>query len=155
MVRWCEDSLKYEADPRQVERLVEECGLIGAKSVATPSTKPTFAELENDSELKPELHKAFRGAAARANYISADRIDAQFACKEICRFMAKPIVYAFKALKRLCRYLVGALRLVYVFPKQKVECVDIYVDADWAGCPRTRKSTSGGAVMLGKHSLKH
>ena len=69
--------------------------------------------------------------------------------------MATPTVHAFQALKRLCRYLVGAPRLVYEFPLQTVDSIDIYVDTDWAGCPRTRKSTSGGAVMLGKQVLKH
>jgi hypothetical protein len=30
----------------------------------------------------------------------------------------------------------------------------VYVDTDWAGCARTRKSTSGGCVMLGGHMVK-
>ena len=30
VIRWCEDRIEYEADPRQVERLVAECGLEGA-----------------------------------------------------------------------------------------------------------------------------
>ncbi len=30
----------------------------------------------------------------------------------------------------------------------------MYTDTDWAGCPRTRKSTSGGCIMLGSHALK-
>ena len=33
--------------------------------------------------------------------------------------------------------------------------LDVYSDSDWAGCPRTRRSTSGGAIMLGTHLLKH
>ena len=32
--------------------------------------------------------------------------------------------------------------------------VDVYVDSDYAGCPRTRKSTSGGCVMMGSHLIK-
>ena len=39
VIRWCADSIEYEADPRQVERLVAECGLEGAKSVVTPGVK--------------------------------------------------------------------------------------------------------------------
>ena len=37
---------------------------------------------------------------------------------------------------------------------QDISDVDIYTDTDWAGCPRTRKSTSGGCVMLGTHLIK-
>ena len=25
---------------------------------------------------------------------------------------------------------------------------------DWAGCPRTRKSTTGGMIMVGSHAIK-
>jgi len=32
--------------------------------------------------------------------------------------------------------------------------VDVYVDADHAGCLRTKESTSGGCVMVGTHLLK-
>ncbi len=81
VVRWCEDRIEYEADPRQVERLISECGLTGANSVATPGVKPTFQKLEEDVELPAHLNTAFRGAAARGNYLAADRLDAQFACK--------------------------------------------------------------------------
>ena len=40
-------------------------------------------------------------------------------------------------------------------PRQELSAIDVYVDTDWAGCARTRKSTSGGAVMLGRHTIKH
>ena len=36
VIRWTPDGVEYEADPRQVERLLEETGLEGANSVATP-----------------------------------------------------------------------------------------------------------------------
>ena len=32
--------------------------------------------------------------------------------------------------------------------------IEVYVDSDWAGCPSTRKSTSGGFLVLGKHLVK-
>ena len=31
----------------------------------------------------------------------------------------------------------------------------VYTDADWGGCKKTRKSTSGGVVMRGKHCIKY
>jgi len=30
----------------------------------------------------------------------------------------------------------------------------VFVDSDWAGCPATRKSTSGGFLVIGKHIVK-
>ena len=32
--------------------------------------------------------------------------------------------------------------------------INVYSDTDWAGCPRTRKSTSGGCLMVGNHVIK-
>ncbi len=155
VTRWCDNRIEYEADPRQVERLVAECGLEGAKGVATPGVKATFKKLEEDTDLPEHLTTAFRGSAARANYLSADRLDLQFACKEVCRWMARPTAHAWEALKRVCRYLNRAPRLVYEFRQQSVSHVEVYTDTDWAGCPKTRKSTSGGCVMLGEHAVKH
>ena len=75
IIRWCDDRVEYEADPRQVEQLVAECGLQGAKPVATPSVKVSFSELESDEPLPRNIHTAFRGVAARVNYLVAVRTD--------------------------------------------------------------------------------
>ena len=58
------------------------------------------------------------------------------------------------ALKRLGRYLGGRPRLVFKYAFQSADTVDCYSDTDWAGCPKTRKSTSGGVILLGEHILK-
>ena len=154
VIRWTDQGIEYEADPRQSEKLVTECGMAGTNSVATPGVRLSFDQLEKDTELPANLHTAFRGSAARANYLAADRLDCQFAAKEICRWMAKPTRAAWEALKRLCRYLVGLPRAVFHYKWQTVDQVDVYTDTDWAGCPRTRKSTSGGCVILGTHPIK-
>ena len=39
IVRWCDDCLLYEADPRHVEKLLREAGLENCKSVTTPGVK--------------------------------------------------------------------------------------------------------------------
>ena len=66
VVRWTKEGLEYEADPRQIERFISECGLDGSKSVTTPGVKASFTELEEDVVLPSQLHTAFRGAAAGA-----------------------------------------------------------------------------------------
>ncbi len=141
VIRWCDGHIEYEADPRQVERLVAECGLTGSKPVATPGVKPTFRELEEDKELPRDLHTAFRGAAARGNYLSADRLDGQFACKEVCRWMAHPTLQAWRALKRVCRFLNGVPRLVYKYPQQSVSVYTSTPNTDCCGYRYTRNVT--------------
>ena len=154
VIRWGENGIEYEADPRQAEKLISECGMADSNPTATPGVRVSFDEAESDTPLPEKLHSAFRGAAARANYLAMDRLDCQFAGKEICRWMAKPTEGAWKALKRLCRYLVGLPRMIFHYKWQRVKVADVYTDTDWAGCPRTRKSTSGGCVLLGAHTIK-
>ena len=46
-------------------------------------------------------------------------------------------------------------RLVWRFDyQQSISTQDIYSDANWAQCRRTRKSSSGGAAMWGTHCVK-
>ncbi len=93
---------------------------------------------------------------ARANFLSADRPDISFAVKELCRAMSKPTQLDWDALKRLGRYLLGKPRLVWYYGWQApTEELTLMTDSDWAGCLRTRKSTSGGVVYRGDHVLKH
>ena len=69
--------------------------------------------------------------------------------------MANPTEPCWKAMKRVGRFLVRCPHMVYRMPHQSAEAIDVYTDTDWAGCPRTRKSTSGGCVMVGHHAIKH
>ena len=92
---------------------------------------------------------------ARANFLASDRPDIAFAVKELCRSMSSPALRDEEAFKRLARYLLGRPRLVWHFGWQKKPAhVDIWSDSDWAGCVKTRRSTTGGAMMRGWHVLK-
>ena len=155
IVRWTEEGLEYEGDPRHVEKLLLELGLKGAKPVSTPGVKASMEQHHADEALPDSKVTHFRGLAARSNYLSADKPNCKFSAKEVCRSMAKPTKLSVEGFKPLGRYLCGQKRLVYVYRWQdQVDAVDVYVDTDHAGCLRTRKSTSGGCVMLGAHLLK-
>ena len=39
VITWYDDRIEYEADPRQAERLINECGLTGANAMATPGCR--------------------------------------------------------------------------------------------------------------------
>ena len=92
---------------------------------------------------------------ARANLLASDRPDIAFAVKELCRAMSSPTTRDSDALKRLARYLLGRPRVIMHLGWQDTPgALDVYTDSDWAGCVRTRKSTSGGAVLRGRHVLK-
>ena len=78
-----------------------------------------------------------------------------YAVKELCGGMAKPTKGHWLKLKRLGRYLIESGRTIMRYDWQGQEHeVTGYSDSDWAGCRVTRKSTSGGAIMIGGHFIK-
>ena len=68
--------------------------------------------------------------------------------------MSEPTEAAWRALRRVCRYLVGLPRMIFHCRWRTVEHVDVYTDTDWAGCPRARGSASGGCVFLTAQPIK-
>ena len=45
VVKWTDLGVEYEADPRQAERLISECGLDGSKVMSTPGVRETAKEV--------------------------------------------------------------------------------------------------------------
>ena len=98
----------------------------------------------------------YRALSARMLYLSMDRPEIAYAAKELCRHFAHPTKTGVEALKRAARFLVGLPRLVWNFPFQRpTDDMTVYVDTDFGGCQTTRRSTSGGIAMRGKHPIKH
>ncbi len=91
----------------------------------------------------------FRAATATGNYLGQDRMDMQYVAKEISRFMSKPEEQGWKEAKRLARNLKDHRKVVLEYKYEELpKNVVIWSDADFAGCGRTRKSTSGGVAKL-------
>ena len=153
MVRANDAGWEYECDQRHVEIILEHLRLTEAKPLGTPGVEDTTAKnSEDDAEIPLSAPEAslYRAVVARANYISQDRPDLQYAVKELCRRISDPREASMMKLKRLGRYLKGQPRVVSLFPWQESQqCIDVYTDANWAGCRASRKSTSGGAILLG------
>ncbi len=126
-------------------------------SACSPGTSSKdFDAPPGEEDVRTErTARLFRSFAARANYLALDRPDISQATKELCRRMSAPKSADLRALARVARYLAGAGRVIYEYPWQSCPVLRVYTDLDFAGCIATRLSTSGGAVMLGSHLLKH
>jgi hypothetical protein len=146
VVEWTK-GIRYEADQRHGEVVVREAGLLeGSRSVSTPGVKELKEAAEGFSA------SSYRSVAARSNYLAQDRPDIQYAAKEVCRSMSDPKREDWLLVKRLSRYLLGSGRLVARFDRPSN--IVVWTDSDYAGCAQTRKSTSGGVLMLGQHCIK-
>ena len=68
--------------------------------------------------------------------------------------MQQPNTKHMQALKLLVRFLKGSPRCLVVYARQAEQLVvNVYSDSDWAGCTKTRRSTSSSYVMLGDHLI--
>ena len=154
-IRWAQRGLEYEPDQRHAELIIRDMGMRKAHQAPIPGIAATKAE-ERQYAQSPQLNckdaTAFRGLAARLNYLALDRPELQFAAKETSKKMAQPREADWLKLKRVARYLVGAPTLHQVFEWQEAPTLlHTYTDSDWAGDRETRKSTSGGAATWGQH----
>ena len=108
-----------------------------------------------DTPLEPAEHAKYRTAVGKLLWLAFFRPDCSYAVKELSRDVKSPTLESLAKLKHLLRYIVGTKQSVLrLRPSQMLadwRCtLDIacYVDSDWAGCSRTRKSTSGSTVQV-------
>ena len=111
-------------------------------------------KLEELTEEQNAERASLRSDAMVAAYLSLDRPELLFSVKEVTRGMSNPQEREVQLFKRIVRYLKRATRMAQRFDWQpRPSCLDVNSDSDFAGCRRTRKSTSGVAIMMGKHCI--
>ena len=111
---------------------------------------------ESGEKLDSAEHGLYRTMVGCLLYLSCwSRPDISFAVSELSRFVSEPCHQHMVAVKHLLRYLKGTKELGLIYSKptglgltDKADLLWGYVDSDWAGCPDSRKSTSGYVLML-------
>ena len=85
------EGIKYEADPRHIEIIIDHLGFKDAKLVSSPGTSEEgHTQLEHEEQLGSKEISQYRAIVARCNYIAPDRPDIAYAVKELARHMANP-----------------------------------------------------------------
>ena len=159
VITWEESGIRYEADPRHAELVIQDLGLKGGRISATPGSTTKF-DVRDESERNPLMAgpdaTRYRAVTARQHFLAQDRTDIQHATKEVSRCMSAPRVGDLDALKHIGSYLLHQPVATYLYELKKNEPSEltVYSDTDWAGCRSTRKSTSGGIILHGGHFIK-
>ena len=94
-----ERGILYQHDPRRVDVLVANLGLVKGKAVQTPIIDDV--KDENPVWLHPKQASEYRSHVARCLFLSPDRADITFAVNELRRRMSDPSAHCFTKLKRL------------------------------------------------------
>jgi hypothetical protein len=127
--------------------ILERAQMSDCKPCSTPvDTQAKLSEATGDPVADPTGYRSLVGAL---QYLTFTRPDISYAVQQVCLHMHDPREPHLVALKRLLRYLRGTVNYGLLLHRSTSSELVVYTDADWAGCPDTRRSTSGYAVFLG------
>ena len=151
--------IDYLPDPRHVEQILKETGLMTSERKPTaPAVKKKHEELERILHSRPlnaERTKHYRSVTMRAAYLGQDRPDIAEPVKSLAQSMSKPTEESWSDLKRLARYLASTPCAGWRFEEQRdLRKITATVDSDFAGDIVNRKSTTGLILRIGRHVVK-
>ncbi|XP_071686915.1 uncharacterized mitochondrial protein AtMg00810-like [Rutidosis leptorrhynchoides] len=110
----------------------------------TPVDTSTKLTASGPPVKDPTMYRSLVGAL---QYLTFTRPDISYAVQQICLFMHDPREPHLAALNGV------TLDLGLQLLASSTTSLVAYSDADWAGCPSTRRSTSGYCVFLGDNLL--
>jgi len=132
---------KYDMD------ILEETRLVSSKSVDTPMD-PNTKLLPNQGEpiSDPEQYRRLVG---KLNYLTVTHPDISFAVSVVSQFLNSPCEDHWNAVIRILKYIKRSPGKGLLYGSNNHSRVVCYSDADWAGSPSDRRSTSGYCVSIG------
>ncbi|PNX57212.1 hypothetical protein L195_g050287, partial [Trifolium pratense] len=141
----------FLSQKKYVEEILTRAGMSSCKSCPTPvDTKSKMSVTHSVPYEDPSLYRSLAGAL---QYLTFTRPDISYAVQQICLFMHNPMETHMHALRRILRYIQGTRDYgLHLYPSSITSLIS-YTDADWGGCPDTRRSTSGYCVFLGDNLL--
>jgi histone deacetylase 1/2 len=132
---------KYAAE------ILDNTDMTACKSATTPvDTSPKLSAFTGPPVTDPTEYRSLAGAL---QYLTFTRPDIAYAVHQVCLHMHDPRKQHLAAIKRILHYVKGTLSHGLQLHSSSPASMVTYTDADWAGCPDTRRSTSGFCVYLG------
>ncbi|PKU84334.1 putative mitochondrial protein [Dendrobium catenatum] len=123
--------------------LLKQTDLCNCNALKNPSTTK-IPQLSGNDELLPDA-STYRSITGALQYLTITRPDISHAVNILSQHMHNPEQIHRYLLKRLLRYIKGTIS----FGLKSSLTLSTFSDADWAGDPVTRKSTSGFCTFLG------
>nr|XP_051202567.1 uncharacterized mitochondrial protein AtMg00810-like [Lolium perenne] len=133
---------------KYAHELLERAGMLNCNPAPTPAdTKAKFSASDGSLASDAPFYRSIVGAL---QYLTLTRPELQYVVQQVCLHMHAPRDAHWAAVKRILRYVYGTMGYglsLHASPSTSTDLV-AYSDADWAGCPNTRRSTSGYCVYL-------
>jgi hypothetical protein len=127
--------------------IMEDAGMLGCKPARCPMDQ-NLKLSKGEGSLLPDP-TVYRRLIGRLMYLTMTRLDIVFSVHRLSQFMEHPRDSHLKAAQHIVQYIKGAPSQVLLYPSDSDLHVKAFSDSDWAGCPDTRRSTTGYCVFLG------
>nr|GEY91316.1 retrovirus-related Pol polyprotein from transposon TNT 1-94 [Tanacetum cinerariifolium] len=127
--------------------ILNKYGMESCYPVGTPMEIKDKLDLDqNGTSVDATEYHSMIGALM---YLTSSRPDIVHATCLCARYQAKPTEKHLKEVKRIFCYLQGTVNIGFRYTKDSSFELTGFLDADYEGCKKTFKSTSGGAQFLG------
>nr|XP_020164211.1 uncharacterized mitochondrial protein AtMg00810-like [Aegilops tauschii subsp. strangulata] len=145
VVRWTDGCFLHQQ--KYAHELLEHAGMLNCKTAPTPiDTKAKVSALEGSLASDGAFYRSVVGAL---QYLTLTRPDLQYVVQQVCLHMHAPRDSHWTLVKCILCYIRSTMSLGLTLMASTSTDLVAYLDADWAGYPDTRRSTSGYCVYLG------
>jgi hypothetical protein len=127
--------------------ILEETGMLDCKPIDT-HMDPNVKLLSDQGETFSDPGR-YRRLVGKLNYLTMTRPDISYAVSVVSQFLNSPCDIHWDAVVRILRYIKRAPGKGLVYANRGHSDIVVYKDADWAGSPYDRRSTSGYCVLIG------
>jgi hypothetical protein len=128
-------------------KILERAGMSTYHPASTPvDTSPKLASTAGSPVADPS---SYLSLACALQYLTFTRPDIAYAVQQICLHMHDPRDQHLTLIKHVLRYIKGTIHHGLQLAPSTTDRLVAYTDAEWAGCPDTRRSTFGYCVILG------
>jgi len=141
----------FLSQQKYAEQILERARMTNCKPCPTPvDTKPKLGACNGIPYTDPTNYRRLVGTL---QYLTLTRPDISYVVQQICLHMHDPKEEHMNALKRILHYLKGTTEFGMHLYKSTITTLLSYTDADWGGCPDTRRSTSEYYVFFGDNLI--
>jgi hypothetical protein len=136
----------FLSQEQYAEEIMQHAGMVHCKTATTPvDALPKVAADTSAPVADPSEYRSLAGAL---QYLTMTRSDLANVVQQVCLHMHDPRDGHLAIIKRILRYVCGTMSSGLLLHSSSPLDIVAYSDADWAGCPDTRRSTSGYCVYL-------